>query len=209
MKIYGISGLGADKRVFEKLTLDLELIPIDWIPPYKNEKIEDYANRLSEIIDKNEEFIILGVSFGGLIATEISKISKPRLTILISSAETKNDLRFIYRTFSKTNLINFVPKKAFDFPRAIASFLFRTEEKELLSKILDDTDLDFTKWAVKELINWKNETEILNCIKINGDNDKLIPASKDEKTILIKGGGHFMIVDKAKEISEIINDKIK
>ena len=87
MKVYGISGLGADKRVFEKLTLDLELIPIDWITPYKNERIEDYAKRLSKKIDKKEEFIIIGVSFGGLIATEISKILKSKLTILISSAE--------------------------------------------------------------------------------------------------------------------------
>ena len=93
MKLYGLSGLGTDKRVFEYLTLDYEFIPIDWIEPRRKETIEEYALRLSELIDKNEDFGILGVSFGGLVAIEISKILNPKLTILISSVETKNELR--------------------------------------------------------------------------------------------------------------------
>ena len=39
MKLYAISGLGADKRVFQYLDLDYELIHIDWIPPLKGERI--------------------------------------------------------------------------------------------------------------------------------------------------------------------------
>ena len=49
----------------------------------------------------------------------------------------------------------------------------------------------FTKWAVNELINWKNEDKIENCLKINGTKDKLIPAIKTENQILIEGGEHF------------------
>jgi len=33
MKIYAIPGLGADKRVFEHLQLEYELVALDWIPP--------------------------------------------------------------------------------------------------------------------------------------------------------------------------------
>ena len=65
MKIYGISGLGADQRVFKYLKLDCEFIPIDWITPLKRESIENYALRLAQVIDTNEAFGILGVSFGG------------------------------------------------------------------------------------------------------------------------------------------------
>ncbi len=73
MKIYGISGLGADKRAFQFLTLACEFIPIDWIDPLRTEHIEDYSLRLSKLINQDEDFAILGVSFGGLIAAEISK----------------------------------------------------------------------------------------------------------------------------------------
>jgi len=149
MKIYAISGLGADERVFDFLKLNCNLIPIDWITPKKNEPIEKYAIRLAEVINQNEPFGLLGVSFGGLIATEISKKLNPKITILISSAETKNELRNIYSLFGKTNIVNLIPQKLFNLPKGIAYFLFGANKKELLKNILDATDLSFTKWAIE------------------------------------------------------------
>ena len=122
MKLYAISGLGADKRVFKYLNLNCELIPIDWIKPKKNEEIELYSERLSSVINKNEPFGLLGVSFGGLIATEISKKLKPELTILISSAETKFELRTFYRLIGKLGIIKQLPAKKFNPPRKFANF---------------------------------------------------------------------------------------
>ncbi|MGB1041724.1 MAG: alpha/beta hydrolase, partial [Flavobacteriales bacterium] len=72
-----------------------------------------------------------------------------------------------------------------------------------------DTKTSFTKWAVNELINWKNKEKLNNCLKIHGTKDRLIPTPKDEETILIEGGEHFMIVDKANEISKIINNNLR
>ncbi len=207
MKIYGISGLGADKRVFDRLSLSHELIPIDWIDPTPNESIQSYSSRLKEVIDTSEPFVLIGVSFGGLIAIEISKILQPELTILISSAETKNELRSIYRGFGKTNLIKLIPHQLFDMPRGLATFIFGTDEKQLLTDILNDTDLSFVKWAIGELTHWKNETKLGNVITISGSKDKLIPPSQPDYLIL--GGEHFMIVDRADTISTIINDEIR
>lgn len=208
MKLYAISGLGADERVFKYLKLEHELIPIPWLTPEISEPIEVYAKRMADKINTEEEFGMLGVSFGGLVAVEMSKILKPKVTILISSAETKEGLRGVYKLMGKTSLATLVPSKLFDMPRGIAKFLFGTEKTELLNNILDDTDNNFTKWAVNELINWRNEDKINNCLKIHGTKDKLIPAPKDENTILIEGGEHFMIVDRANEISNIINREI-
>lgn len=210
MKIYGISGLGADKRVFKYLKLNCEFVPIDWIPPLKKESIESYSLRLSEVIDTNEEFGILGVSFGGLVATEISKRLNPKLTILISTAEMHQELRNIYRFFGKMGIINLLPKQLFNPPRFLAHWIFGTQNKQLLNAILDDTDLGFAKWAVGELLTWKNTEKIKNtCLKIGGTKDKLIPPSPSENTILIENGAHFMIVDRAEEISEIINNELR
>lgn len=208
MKIYGISGLGADKRVFDSLTLDFEFVPIDWITPNKNESIESYSKRLSSVIDNKNEFCLIGVSFGGLIVTEISKILKPKTTILISSAHTKSELRAIFRWFGKTKLIKLIPATLFDPPRWIARYLFGAKNYKLLNDILDDTDLSFAKWAVNELINWKNTNQSDNVLKINGTKDKLIPPKGNTEMELINNGEHFMIVDRANEVSKIINDKL-
>lgn len=129
MKLYGISGLGADKRVFQYLTLDFMLIPIEWIDPLKDETIENYSIRFSKFIDQEEDFGIIGVSFGGLVAVEISKVLNPKLTILISSAETKKELRTIYRLIGKTNVPRFIPHFIFDPPRIFANWIFGAQKR--------------------------------------------------------------------------------
>ena len=208
MKLYGISGLGADKRVFEYLDLDCKLIPIEWIEPLKNETIESYSIRISKSINREEDFGIMGVSFGGLVAVEISKRLNPKLTILISSAETKLELRLIYRIIGKTKLLKLIPQFLFDPPRIIADWIFGAVNKKLLNQILNDTDLYFAKWAVNQLTNWSNIEKLSNpVLKIGGTHDKLIPPNKNQR--LIEKGEHFMIVDRAVEISQIINEIIR
>jgi len=210
MKIYGISGLGADKRIYQYLTLKCQLIPIDWIVPKKKESIEAYSARLAAQINTNEAFAILGVSFGGLVAVELSKIVKPDLTILVSSAETNKELRTLYRLIGKLKIVPLVPTFLFNPPRVIANWLFGTQQKKLLNEILDDTDLSFAKWSINVLVNWKNKEKVTNpTLKIGGTQDKLIPQKKSNNVRLLEQGAHFMIVDRADEVSNMINEKIR
>jgi hypothetical protein len=209
MRIYGISGLGADERVFKFLNLDQELTPIKWIDPQINETIEGYSLRLSDQIIKDDKFGIIGVSFGGLIAIELSKILNPEFTFLISSAETRSELRKLYRIIGRMRILKFLPIGFFNIPKMLAARIFGAKNSSLLIQILDDTNLKFVKWAVNTITNWENNKQIENCIKICGEKDCLMPPSNDDKTVLIKGGEHFMIVDKALDISKIINEKLK
>ena len=208
MTIYGISGLGADERVFQYLELSQKIEPINWINPKDGESIQSYALRLSDQI-KNDEFILIAVSFGGLVAIELNKILKPKLTILISSADTNQDLRLIFRLIGRTGLIKLIPSFLLNPPRTMMYWLFGAKNKKLLREILDDTDLEFTKWAIIQLTTWSNKERIANLIKIHGTEDKLIPFNQDSGAIAIKNGEHFMIVDRAQEISNIIRNKIK
>lgn len=210
MKIFAISGLGADERVFKYLTLEHDLITIVWLKPKTKEPIIEYSKRIIKEygIENEQDFGLLGVSFGGLIATEISKLTKPKFTILISSVATRNELSSIIKLSGTLKLIELIPQKLFNLPKPIAHFIFGAKHKELLNAILDDTDLSFTKWALRELLNWQNESHLSNLIKISGTKDKLLPP-KGTNTILIDKGEHFMIVDNAKEISSILNKEIK
>lgn len=209
MKIYGFSGLGADKRVFEYLQFEDEFIPIDWIEPRKNERLEDYALRLAEIINTEEKFGLLGLSFGGLIAVEISKNLKPQFTILISSVETRKDLPLLYRILGKSKILKILPKTLFKPPKKLAYYFFGAKHKKLLQSIINDADLGFVKWATQELLTWRNETKINNCLKIVGDKDHALPPKKANQQMIVKGGKHFMIVDKAAEVSNIIKTVLK
>lgn len=208
MKLYAFSGLGADERVFKFLSLNVEIIPLNWIVPKSNESISSYAKRMVEIIDTTKPFGIMGVSFGGLLCVEVNKLINPELTILISTVETSTDMPWFYRFFGKTQLIKLLPAGIFRIPRKLAHYLFGTEHK-LLKEILIDSDSKFTKWALSELIVWKSNSRIDRSLKICGSNDKLLPPKNIPNTKIIKGGTHFMVVDKADEISEIINEKLR
>ncbi|WP_291962009.1 alpha/beta hydrolase, partial [Maribacter sp.] len=175
MKIYAISGLGADQRVFEHLNLDVELIALDWITPHKNESIKVYAKRLSEVIETDDEFCLIGVSFGGLIATEIGKILSPIKIVLISSVQTKYELRSIYKWVGNSKIIKLIPTALFNPPKIIAKYLMGAHNSKLFYEILYDTDVSFVKWALQEFTAWQNTITSTKVLKINGTKDKLIP----------------------------------
>lgn len=208
MTIYGISGLGADERVFQYLELSQKIEPIHWIKPKDGESMQSYALRLSDQI-KDDEFILIAVSFGGLVAIELNRLLKPKLTILISSAETKQDLRKIYRLIGKTGVVRLIPSFLLNPPKPIMYWLFGAKNKKLLREILDDTDLEFTKWAIIQLTSWTNTENTTGLIKVHGTKDKLIQYKPDQQTIAIQNGEHFMVVDNAEEISRILVEKIK
>lgn len=207
MKIYAFSGLGVDKRVFQFLQLDHKLIYIEWIPPGKNESLLGYAKRLSKPINTSEPFGLLGVSFGGMIAIEVAKMLNPHFTVLISSAARASELPPIVRFIRVTKLHKFIPfglVKVFPFP---VVWLFSTRNKSMLKQIIQETDLVFLKWAFGSIVHWKNEEIPENCFKIHGTKDRLI-ALRDKADFPVKQGGHFMIVDKADEISQIIKNEV-
>ena len=207
MKIYAISGLGADERVFKFLDLNYKIIPLNWVDNYKNESIESYSKRLAEKIDTEEEFAILGLSFGGLIATEMNKFLNPKTTILISSIETKNELPLIYKVGGKLNFTKLIPDNLLTKSNQFVEFLFGTKKKKLLNNIITESNPIFSKWALNALLTWQNTTRIKNVLKISGSKDKLFPPSKN--AIIIEKGTHFMIVDKAQEVSKLINSYFK
>ncbi len=207
MTLYIIGGLGADERVFEKLNLKTHSICIKWIQHDSKDSLKDYALRLSKQINKNEEFGLIGVSFGGIIAIELSNILKPKCIILVSSVSKSEELPFKYlrRPFSK--LIKLIPNRFVKPPQFIMNFMFGAVDKELLSKIIKDTDPHFIKWALHLILTWRGSGPNENLIRIHGTNDRLIPLKGVAK--MIDNGGHFMIVDKADEISNYINEYVK
>jgi pimeloyl-ACP methyl ester carboxylesterase len=209
MKIYAISGLGADHRAFQYLELKHDVVHINWITPHENESMSSYANRLTDQIDTSQRFALVGLSFGGMLATEMCKFIKPEQTILLSSAETKKEIPWWFRLIGKMKLTKVVPTGFVEIPRPLASWFFGTKDPELLDYILEDVDVKFVNWAVKQIMNWDNKSPATNVTKIYGGSDRVLPARKVANTILIKDAGHFMVADRAVEISSIINEKLK
>jgi len=206
-KIYVFSGLGVDKRVYNNVNFgNLNMEFLDWIPPLENESLENYAYRICEKI-KDEAPILIGLSFGGMLAVEISKIIKVKKMILIASAKNKFELPGIYRFFGKIKLNKIIPNSLLKKQNLITNWFFgiqTNEEKRLLKDIFQDTDPQFLKWAMNEILNWNNESTPEKCFHIHGNKDRIIPGRNVKIDFVVEGGGHFMTVNKSKEIESIL-----
>ncbi|WP_339815000.1 alpha/beta hydrolase [uncultured Imperialibacter sp.] len=204
-EIYLLSGLGADKRVFEFVDFSgFKVKHINWIEPLGNEAIEDYARRLlTQINDPCP--VLIGVSFGGIIGIELGKLIDTEKIILISSAKTRLDIPFYFRWIGRLNINRLIPSVFLTKVNALAFWLFGVEtrgEKELLRGIIIDTNIKFLRWAVDKIVNWQNETLVKGVYHIHGDRDRILPLKTADFTI--SGGGHLMIVSKGDQIGRII-----
>lgn len=209
--VYIFSGLGADKRVFQKMDFsEYNATFVKWISPNKTENIENYVKKLTEQI-KHEKPILIRLSFGGIIATEIAKIIETEKIILIASAKNKTEIPNYFRIAGKLNLHKLLPAKLMKMPNFFSFWFFGTEnrnEKKILTEILKDTDEKFLKWAIDKIVTWKNEIEHKNIIHIHGTADRILPINFVNCQIKIENGGHFMTLNKAKELDEIVKREI-
>ncbi len=207
--VYFISGLGADERVFQFLKLpSIERKFIKWIETRKKENINDYALRLIEQIDTTQEVILIGVSFGGIIAQEIGKLINCKKIIIISSIKIDAEFSWQMKLARKTQIHTIVPTCLLIWSNKLsADYYFGTETKQesfLLQQIILDTDPVFMRWAIHQIMNWRNESYPSNLIHIHGAKDRIFPINCIKNSIEIPNGGHFMIVNKVTEIEHLI-----
>lgn len=210
--VYFISGLGADERMFMKLKLPgVNMIHVPWAEHDKYDELSCYAQKMSAQI-KGENPIIVGLSMGGMIAVEISKIRPVKKLFLISSAKTKSELPSYDSWFGKLMKSRILPGFMYKMPNDILldKFGAETEEdKALMSITLQDSDGQFMKWAMWAVANWENETFKEPLVHIHGRQDEMIPPENVNAQYWIEDGSHMMVFNRAEEVSSILMDELK
>lgn len=210
--IYCVSGLGADERVFQKLKLEgYQPVHIRWLEPETKENIRDYAQRLTEQI-KSDCPILVGLSFGGIITVEIAKQINAQKVILISSTKNQQEVPFYFQIFRWFPIHRLIPARVMLwFGQLLASWFFSLEtiaERQLLKAILLDTNAKFMKWAIDCVVYWKNELVPHNIYHIHGESDRIFPYRYVREDFNVQQGGHFMVMNKAEYISQLIQNII-
>jgi esterase/lipase len=205
--IYCISGLGADERIFKKLAINnANLIFLPWAPFDKHDELACYAQKMaSQIPEKNPT--ILGLSFGGMLATEIAKQMPVKRVFLVSSAKTRKEVGEVSSTLEFLLKKNLIPFKLFKKPNQILYNQFgaeTAEDKQLLAEIMKDTDTRFLGWALNAILDWNNTTVPADIIHIHGTADNIIRPAFVEANYWISNGTHMMVYDKAENVSAII-----
>ena len=214
MTIYLVPGLANDKRIFKNLSeylSDYNLVYLEHLPTTDlDETIEQYVNRL--IIhygDFDENSVIIGMSLGGIIATELSKKIKFRRVVLISTVKHKSELPLLIRAAKKFNIhIPPILIKSSIKPISIFLGVTNSDGADYIHKMINDANEEHIIWAQRAAAKWENRLIPDNYIHIHGTNDEIFPFKYIKPTHKIEGGTHYMIMDRAGEISEIIKNNI-
>src|SRR5215210_2069013 len=202
-----ISGLGADSRSFGFLDLSFcDKQFIQWVPPFPNETLASYAERLFASIN-DEKATIVGLSFGGMLATEIAKKHPATKVIIIASTKTHLEIPRYLRFWRHFPIYKFHSDRTKNYAGQFVLSILGTkgeEQKKIQQQIMKDSDPLFTRWAIHAILHWNNTVIPKNVIHIHGTADRLLPYRYVKADHVINNGEHVMIMDKAAEISELL-----
>ncbi len=211
--IYLIPGVGANDKIFQNLDLHgYEIVHLKWPKHKKDESLTTYVKKLLPQIKKDTQPILIGMSFGGIVAVELAKLINPYKTIIISSIKSHKErpLKLMFLNSVKFHrLISGRLVVRFRFWMQLLLGRLSRPDFELIEDMLRTINVEFNEWAVDQVIHWRNDDIPENLVHIHGDDDKIFPAFYVHDYHRIKGGTHFMVVNRAKEISKIIRREIR
>lgn len=210
MKIYIVSGLGADFKVLERLEFpkQYEIVFLDWLIPEKNEPFHSYVERMAERIDDSEPFCLLGYSFGGLMVQEINKIKPAEKVVILGSIKSDKEKSRLIRAGELTRLPKILPASFFNdrntnFYSVVRKFFDPTNPKVL--QYFRVRDPYYLKWSIEKISDWKFDDNPA-VIQILGDKDIVFPIKNSKPNYVIKGGTHLFPATKYKEVSKILSE---
>jgi len=213
--IYLVPGLGAGTEIFEYLRLPedrFEVHPIEWlIPQSEDESLEHYASRMAEFI-KEEMPVLIGVSFGGVMVQEMSKLLPVKKVIIISSLKKRSELPRRLKLMQKLGLYKLLPTGRISRMDDFSRFNFHQTLKrktELYSRYMRVKNEKYLNWAIKSVLHWKGDGDISDVVHIHGTKDEIFPIKYIDHCIPVENGTHAMIITKAKRISEIIINSLE
>lgn len=209
-KVFLIPGLGADSRAYDFINLPgYETVRADWIEPDKTDTLKTYSQKLIRQYNITSDCIVIGNSLGGMVAMEVAQLIPVKKTILISSIKTIDEAPAYFAFFRALPVYKIIPGKLLTSIGGLARVVFGKMDKNLLwlfKDMLQKSSPRFIKWAMYALLHWQNKTIPPNVYTITGDKDLMFNYKRIKDAIIIKGGTHIMIVDRAAEISRIIID---
>ena len=211
--VYFISGLGINERIFSLLRIQHpHLRYIQWIDPLKGETLVPYCQRLlDQVEDLKDPPILVGLSFGGITAIELSRLIPVKKIVLISSIKHTDEKPFMFDLLRYFPIHKLTTRAMMERSVKMWAPFFgvrgRKHQKAFLELLSGCSD-DYLQWAVEQIVQWKNTEIPPNLIHIHGNKDRIFPLRHIPGARVIRGGDHGMVVSHADQISELLNEII-
>lgn len=205
--VYCISGLGADHHIFDGLEVPgVRWAHLSWLMPEGDESLEAYARRMKLGIGEAAP-VVLGVSFGGMMAIEIAKLVPAATVILVSSIRHWRQLPLPIKMTTHLGLGKWTPPANLRLLAPLQDYFLGVETKadsRLVREYRGNVEPHYLQWSIRQIAGWQNEWQPAALYHIHGSRDRIFPLNLVEPTHVVEGGGHLMIHNRAKEINKIL-----
>lgn len=212
--VYFISGLAADCSLFDDICLPpgYHKIYLEW-QPAAGDDIMSYAARTAAQIA--QDAILIGMSFGGMVSTEIARLRPDIMVILISSSPRRMDLPFYFRWLLASRVYYGASRP---FMRLFVPLL-RTYLKchrvdpiitGKIAAMIRNTDIGLFKWSLDSMRTWDSTVIPPNIIRMHGTRDIILPPGyiKGHVDQWVSGGGHLMVAVENRAVSVLLQGVI-
>lgn len=209
-----IPGMGADGRMFAAQRahgFDFDVPP--WLIPNKTDSLRDYAKRLRDVLKLSGPCIIMGVSFGGMVAGELGSLCDAKCVLLVASCRSRNS---IPRYYWPVELVSrALPDWAIRRRVAVSSRLMAQlesldeEQFALIRRMAMDISIPFLRRVGRMILNWSGAPP-LPCpsFHIHGQIDRIIPQRMVRADQVVLGGGHLINMTFADQVNRFIETSL-
>ena len=204
--VYFMPGLAANASIFERILLpedQFDTYFMEWEIPLDNEKLSEYAQRISKkVTHKNP--VLVGVSFGGILVQEMAQFLNPSKIIIISSVKSNLEFPTAFKLAKQTKAYKLIPTSLIENVYNLAKFTFGEKvikRLKLYQMFLTVRDKKYLDWSIEKIILWDRKKADPNVVHIHGDADEVFPIKYIQNCIVVKGGTHIMILTKYKWIN--------
>lgn len=211
--VYLMPGMAANPRIFEYLNFpeEFEVIWLSWKLPKTDESLQDYAERMCEDIH-HQNPILIGVSFGGVLVQEMSKIVKTKKIVIISSVKSHHELPPKMKFARESGIYKYLPTGFLDYIYQIDRLPvgnFVKKRVQLYKTYLSINDKDYLDWSIQNILYWQQEKPPENLIHIHGNQDLVFPIKYIKDCITIDGGTHIMILNRFRWFNDHLSKYLK
>ena len=200
--IYLMPGMAANPRIFELINFpkNFQVISLSWVPPKKEESIQNYAKRMCERV-KHSKPILIGVSMGGILVQEMAGFLDCEKVIIVSSVKSNKELPTHMKLAQIINAHKLLPTQWINNFETLAIFVLGNGLKkrfELYDRYLSERDPYYLKWSIDVIVKWKRIEPKKNVIHIHGKSDTVFPIKNIISPYIEITGDHAIILTQYK-----------
>lgn len=189
-----------------------KVIHLRRLEPAPGESIKSYALKYVPLIDTESPYVLVGLSFGGMIATELHALLQPARTLLISSCGSRHELPPWLRAAGQFRLHRLLRPSMVQLPTFLRNWfsgIDNPKDRALVNEMLEDTPRGYLIWASGAIITWRRTDKPAGVFHVHGTDDHLLPHAFVKPDISIPGGTHMMVLNKADYVTAILSAEIK